>query len=168
MKRRFLSIITALALCLSLLPVNVLAAEDCDHLDENNDHCCDECGDPVSECADAEHDHYCDTCGAVCWVDENADGLCDGDSYAAVLTHVQADYTAVVYRADSDGNTVADVTLLVDVLVNGSLGTPSGTVTVVWSDGTTNYSAQAELTNGQAEVTYTGLPLDALEGANLT
>ena len=31
--------------------------------DEDNDHKCDACGEPMSECADADSDHICDTCG---------------------------------------------------------------------------------------------------------
>lgn len=33
------------------------------HLDENQDHNCDTCGETVSDCADTNKDHNCDTCG---------------------------------------------------------------------------------------------------------
>ena len=53
--------------------------ETCTHVDANNDHACDTCGDIVSECADADNDHACDVCGDVLseCVDEDEDDYCD-------------------------------------------------------------------------------------------
>ena len=53
--------------------------ETCTHVDANNDHACDTCGDTVSECADADNDHACDVCGDVLseCVDEDEDDYCD-------------------------------------------------------------------------------------------
>ncbi|MBR3791401.1 MAG: S-layer homology domain-containing protein, partial [Clostridia bacterium] len=52
---------------------------DCECKDENNDHNCDICGEPVSVCADNNNDHDCDICGAELsqCADNNNDHDCD-------------------------------------------------------------------------------------------
>ena len=62
MKKRIMSIATALALCLSLLPTAAFA-ESHTCVDGDGDHDCDECYETISDCVDEDHDHWCDICG---------------------------------------------------------------------------------------------------------
>lgn len=51
----------------------------CSHVDEDNNHLCDNCGETISECADENNDHKCDVCGeklSEC-ADGNKDHKCD-------------------------------------------------------------------------------------------
>ena len=81
MKKKLLSLLTTLALCMSLLPAAVLAG-DCEIcVDEDNDHWCDECWAQLTDqCVDEDNDHACDICwyviDSLC-VDENNDHWCD-------------------------------------------------------------------------------------------
>ena len=98
--KKTLSIFLVLALCLSLFPA-ALAAED--HVcaeGEWEDHCCDECWEPLSGlCSDGEtEDHLCD----ICWAplrDLCADA--DGDEYCDVCWNHMAEYCA---DTDDDHN----------------------------------------------------------------
>ncbi len=135
------------------------------HADQDGNHACDLCWTVLSHCTDEDKNHLCDLCGGVFWVDENADGVCDGCD--AVLTHVTAHHTQVYYH-EKDGVTVAD--LVIEVKVESYLeegeGTPAGTVSVRWSDADGNSYAtnEAVLSFGQttAVLEYPGLPLDVL------
>jgi len=78
MKKRLLSIVTTLALCLSLLPTAAFAEEHtC--ADGDGDHWCDECWEYMPElCSDADEDEYCDTCYThLNCADEDNDHRCD-------------------------------------------------------------------------------------------
>ena len=74
MKKKLLSSITALALCLSLLPAAAYA-EDHTCADEDQDHWCNFCESLISQCADEDGDHYCD----VCWA--NMPELCEDEDH---------------------------------------------------------------------------------------
>ena len=76
------------------------------HADANNDHNCDVCGTPVSECADANGDHKCDSCGdtvSEC-ADANGDHKCDscGDTVSE-CADANGDH-----KCDSCGDTISE------------------------------------------------------------
>ncbi|MBO5315905.1 MAG: hypothetical protein J6B48_05700 [Clostridia bacterium] len=50
-----------------------------EHIDENNDHICDNCPEKISDCTTTDGDHICDLCGKIATkcADGNADGKCD-------------------------------------------------------------------------------------------
>ena len=139
MKKRLLSIVTTLALCLSLLPATVLAEEHtcadgdvtdhyCDtcweHIptlctDEDSDHLCDVCSDTLSECVDdVDHDHWCDTCGDVTYRTDPLDSgyySCEAGC-GAVMVSVTGDYTELNYHGFEEG-TLVDGTAEISVYV---------------------------------------------------
>ena len=133
--------------------------------DADGNHACDVCWAVLSTCLDEDKNHLCDICSGVFWVDEDADGTCDGCE--AVLTHVTAKHKGVYYH-DRNGTTVADVVIEVTVepYIEGG-GAPAGTVTVRWTDesGTVYATAEKTLTFGEttAVVEYPALPAELLE-----
>ena len=96
MKKKLLSILMALSLCLSLMPAAVLAAEEHTCVDSDGDYWCDTCWEIVEHtCFDKDGDLCCD----VCWepaehtcFDEDGDYWCDG--CWEILDHTCVDESA--------------------------------------------------------------------------
>lgn len=110
MKRNVLSIVLALAIVLSLLPVSVLAAEDGTHtcFDEDGDCWCDECWEVIPhECVDEEMpvDHYCDLCreylNESC-TDVDGNHVCDNSACSTVLSKLCKDENPVDHKCDNE------------------------------------------------------------------
>ena len=133
--------------------------------DTDGNHVCDVCWRVLSICLDENKDHLCDICATVFWVNENADGRCDGCD--AILTHVGTEHKEVYYHV-KDGATVADVVIEVTVMpyVDDG-GAPAGTVAVRWTDedGRSYATADAALTFGATTVTVEcpSLPMEVLK-----
>jgi len=165
MTKRLFSIVTCLALCLSLLPTAAFAEE---HFD----------------CIDEDHDHWCDVCGGVAYATElrEADGyyVCEAEGCGAVMVNVTGEYTELNYHGLEEGT-------LVDGSAEISVSVPNyhhayddvdfelvenGTVTVFWTDEEgeifENHTVEdAELVNGKATVSFTDLPIEILHRGNL-
>lgn len=58
---------------------NCGAEQICSHVDEDNNHLCDKCGQVISSHVDTDKDHNCDTCGEKMseHIDEDGDNQCD-------------------------------------------------------------------------------------------
>jgi len=110
MKRRIVSILVSLAMCLTLLPANALAFEiispphTC--ADENGDYLCDLCWEIIPhDCVDGgdEESHYCDLCyeylRELC-ADENGDHTCE--VCFTILTDLCVDEDPVDHRCDNE------------------------------------------------------------------
>lgn len=183
MKRRILSILLSLTLCVGLLPSamadHVCVDEDNDHLcdqcfelveglcsDGNGDHCCDECGYLIGECVDSDHDHYCDTCGQI-WYTLDDEGACQ--SCGAVEVWLTGEYHELSYHPAQNGSALADCKayIYVDIPVDTEESCPRGEVLFCWLD---EYGQPVEgmppvteeLVEGCAAFTFTDLPADAL------
>lgn len=108
MKRRILSVLLSLAMCLSLLPANALAAEGADHIcaDADSDYHCDECWAIIPhDCTDGgdEEPHFCDLCydylRTLC-ADEDGDHACD--TCSVVLSDLCKDETPLDHLCDNE------------------------------------------------------------------
>ena len=101
---KWLSIVLTLVLCVNLIPMTMVGAEEATNIhecvDESvADHLCDVCGVTVGSCVDADGNHVCDVCGTAVGscVDEDGNHVCDVCG------------TTVGSCADEDGNHVCDV-----------------------------------------------------------
>lgn len=117
MKKRIMSIATALALCLSLLPTAAFA-ESHTCVDGDGDHDCDECYETISDCVDEDHDHWCDICGEVTYRTDPLDSgyyVCEAGC-GAVEVNVTGEYTELNYHGMEEG-TLADGTVEISVCI---------------------------------------------------
>ena len=112
MKRRIVSILTSLALCLTLLPTTALAGNCSTCIDEDGDYWCDECGEimehtcvDVAEGAEGPANHYCDLCGEymkeLC-TDADEDHVCDNENCSTVIPGLCSD-TDEDHLCDTEG-----------------------------------------------------------------
>ena len=101
MKRRIVSILTSLALCLTLLPTTALAGNCSTCIDEDGDYLCDECLEvmehtcaDIADDAEGPADHYCDLCGdymkELC-ADADEDHVCDNENCSTVIPGLCSD-----------------------------------------------------------------------------
>jgi len=176
MKKKILSILTSLALCLSLLPTAAFAEEHtC--ADEDGDHCCDECWEYMPElCNDADEDEYCDICYThLNCADEDGNHQCDA-CYAFLSDCVDEDH-------DHWCDTCGDVTYRTDPLDSGyyvcEAGCGAVMVSVTGDYTELNYHGFEEgtLVDGTAEITvcvpnyhhaYDGVDFEPAENGSVT
>ena len=181
MKKRLMSIATALALCLSLLPTAAFA-ESHTCVDGDGDHDCDECYETISDCVDEDHDHWCDICGEVTYRTDPLDSgyyVCEAGC-GAVEVNVTGEYTELNYHGMEEG-TLADGTVEISVCIPnyeqfyGGVEydlVKNGTVTVFWTDEEgsvfdTHTVEDVELVDGKATVSFTDLPIEILHRGHL-
>lgn len=118
MRKRLLSILTALALCLSLLPAAAMAEEHICAEGEEIDHCCDECWAALRDlCFDEDEDGWCDwydCCYShMACTDENNDHYCDLDECSATVS------SCVDEIHDHWCDLCGELTYRIDTLENG-------------------------------------------------
>lgn len=181
MKKRLMSIATALALCLSLLPTAAFA-ESHTCIGGDGDHDCDECYETISDCVDEDHDHWCDICGEVTYRTDPLDSgyyVCEAGC-GAVEVNVTGEYTELNYHGMEEG-TLADGTVEISVCIPnyeqfyGGVEydlVKNGTVTVFWTDEEgsvfdTHTVEDVELVDGKATVSFTDLPIEILHRGHL-
>lgn len=181
MKKRLMSIATALALCLSLLPTATFA-ESHTCIGGDGDHDCDECYETISDCVDEDHDHWCDICGEVTYRTDPLDSgyyVCEAGC-GAVEVNVTGEYTELNYHGMEEG-TLADGTVEISVCIPnyeqfyGGVEydlVKNGTVTVFWTDEEgsvfdTHTVEDVELVDGKATVSFTDLPIEILHRGHL-
>ena len=181
MKKRIMSIATALALCLSLLPTAAFA-ESHTCVDGDGDHDCDECYETISDCVDEDHDHWCDICGEVTYRTDPLDSgyyVCEAGC-GAVEVNVTDEYTELNYHGMEEG-TLADGTVEISVCIPNYNQfydgieydlVENGTVTVFWTDEEgsvfdTHTVEDVELVDGKATVSFTDLPIEILHRGHL-
>jgi len=127
MKKKILSILTALSLCLSLLPTATLAAgcETC--VDEDGDYYCDICWEAMAqECIDEDGSSRCDKCGeCMAHKDENQDHTCD-ECWATLSECSDEDHDhwcnicgAPTYYLDDDWTCDVDGCSAEEVMISG-------------------------------------------------
>lgn len=142
--KRLVSVLTVLAMCLSLLPTAVLA--NCE------------------TCVDENHDHYCDVCHEIYWYVE--DHICVAEGCNARESYVSGAYTELAYRMDGD-EAVADgkVSVYARVLYGMDMESSEpaeGIVAVTWEDAITPVAVLLN-EEGEGEVEFTGLPVAFLD-----
>ncbi len=100
-----------------------------EHIDENNDHICDNCPEKISDCTTTDGDHICDLCGKIATkcADGNADGKCDTCGAYTFDSTVNTTESIVVSHVQS--NTIKATTT--------SINTPQTSITN--ADRDTNY-----------------------------
>lgn len=157
MKKKFLSILLVLTLCLNLFPAIALADEHVSHADEN-------------------HDHLCDTCGMPCYTADSLDDnrVCSIDGCNALETNLKADYTNLYYfeNYEKAGEISAGGAVEIAVTVFGSDSSvpqktvDGGKVVVYWTDengGKIPFSEmEMPLIDGKAKVFFGGIPAESL------
>lgn len=151
MKRKLLSVLTALALCLGLLPGAALAWYP---------YC--ECDAPVDE---APHDHYCDVCGGIEYYLDDLN--CSAEGCDAWETTVNGEFAELNY--ESRGG---------EILVSGQVSVrakaydsadpwenqipAAGSVSLSWGEGYTTGDVALD-EHGTAVISFAELPLEDLE-----
>ena len=144
MKKKLVSVLTVLAMCLSMLPTAAMA------------YYCDTCVD------EAPHDHYCDVCGEISWSVSSEDRTCAAEGCDARESYVKGSYTELTYRM-ADGIAVADGKVAVYARELYELSMDSsvpaeGSIVVSWEDAHLPVEAPLDAA-GEATVEFTGLPV---------
>ena len=168
-----MSIATALALCLTLLPTAVLAAEEdeeCVHSYESSSYHCDEthhypmCDicEAVDESskeahADLDNDHFCDVCGEylrkLC-TDADGDHTCDNESCSTVLIWLCEDENPVDHLCDNE-KCGCKLTDCEDTTGDDNICDICGKGMYPWAD-----ALNVEVTPGNGEITVTWTALE--------